>query len=794
MDPRVEEPRSVGASLLEQVGQVAVALTKAVEAASAVPNHLRADLRATCEGVPRRIEEARLTIGLVGDPGVGRRTLVNALLGERVLPTNTPRRGATVTLVRNAPSVEFSALSVDGRSVASLSRKMPDRHGLFEKSTGQIDREVAAAEELSSRLQTARQRAASLELAPQPHAFSFRAAGLWVALWSWLIRLLLRFSWVKRLSSAERLGDQHHTTAQSAPAPATLPEERAAIAAMERELAGMRTVDQVAAHRERLRIEREKYEEERRAVFLSQVRDFDGTDIGERIVDYPAKRLPDRLTLMDVPCPSGAGAAVAEKTRNRVAREADALVVVADMARPPSEAVASLVSALGGQVPVLLVVLTKAERSLQGGPDGTSDAATEALRRQALDRTLMALGADVRRIPGVLVAAEAVLDGRPESAAMADRFRATTDVLWSRFEDTRLFVIAWREALRMHAGVSSLSRAQAREEELSRKRLSGLESNRIPDPAVFREELLGRLDAGIEAGADRVLASALAGLRVAVERLRSEWKERITSASARTDVDACIAHVNETAAARIAAVLEETAEIVARELHDVTETLQAWAVEGIHTHYRLMRRLGAEGLAPVASELTREDLERELLTAQPFDGAREAFEKQRVGFGLRGAAAGAALGTLIAPGIGTAVGAVLGVFAGLLKGTDSLKQECIAKIDASLDETERHARAQLQGKRGDLSRIIRVALGEALEEAFVRLSDAIARLMAVERKALDRERARLSELTEGRDALDACEERLARIVARAASAECPIGAASDQGWQSVRPAPRGERR
>jgi hypothetical protein len=202
-------------------------------------------------------------------------------------------------------------------------------------------------------------------------------------------------------------------------------------------------------------------------------------------------------------------------------------------------------------------------------------------------------------------------------------------------------------------------------------------------------------------------------------------------------------------------------------LHDATERLLAWAVQEIHAHYRLVRRLGEEALAPVASELTREDLERELLAGQPFDGAKAAFEKLRVGYGLGGVAAGAALGTLIAPGIGTAVGAVLGVFAGLLKGTDSLKQECLGKIDACLNEAESHARAQLQGKRSDLSRVIGVALDEGVEESLRQLDDAIRRLMMVERKAIERERTKLANLGEARIAYEACDERLARIVERA---------------------------
>jgi hypothetical protein len=152
---------------------------------------------------------------------------------------------------------------------------------------------------------------------------------------------------------------------------------------------------------------------------------------------------------------------------------------------------------------------------------------------------------------------------------------------------------------------------------------------------------------------------------------------------------------------------------------------------------------------------------------QPFEGALDAFEKERVGYGLGGVAAGALLGTLIAPGVGTAIGAVLGVLAGLLKGVDSLKQDCVAKIDACLNDTESHARAQLQTKRADLSRIIRVTLDEALEEALERLNDAIARLMAIERKAVDRERAKLEELTATRHALEECDTRLTKLVERA---------------------------
>ena len=104
MDSDFDDPRGARASLPEEARQTAAALLKLLEKpGGAFPTHLRAEARTVCEGASRRLTETRLTIALVGDAGAGRRTLINALLGERVLPTGTPRRGSTVTIVRRAP-------------------------------------------------------------------------------------------------------------------------------------------------------------------------------------------------------------------------------------------------------------------------------------------------------------------------------------------------------------------------------------------------------------------------------------------------------------------------------------------------------------------------------------------------------------------------------------------------------------------------------------------------------------------------------------------------------------------
>ena len=418
---------------------------------------------------------------------------------------------------------------------------------------------------------------------------------------------------------------------------------------------------------------------------------------------------------------------------------------------------------LSDVVPVALVVLTKADGLLPVRPESTRDEVSSRmldLRSEAIEDAGPAFHAKLRRAPCVVVAAESAFAARPN--ALAEQFVGAMGAWWERLDRERPALLALREGMRLRAGIAELAEAVAKERRSSQRRLATLEEKRFPEPAEFRRRLLDRVDGAIEKGADDVLAAAVARLEETMKHLRSEFVQQIESCTSRSELDTRIAALNETAGRRIADALEQTAEIVARELYDVTETLEVWAFEEIRTHYRLFQRLGAEALAPIASELTREDLE--LGSMQPFEAALETFEKQRVGYGLGGVAGGALIGTLIAPGIGTAVGAVIGVLAGLLKGTDSLKQECVAKIDACLTHAEGHARAQLKSKRPELARTILVTLDEALAEAFRRLNDAIERLRAVERRAMDGERAKIAEASAARDKLAECDERLARLL------------------------------
>src|SRR4029077_4686815 len=118
---------------------------------------------------------------------------------------------------------------------------------------------------------------------------------------------------------------------------------------------------------------------------------------------------------------------------------------------------------------------------------------------------------------------------------------------------------------------------RATEEEACRKRLAALESKLIPDPAEFRERLLRRVEGAIAKGADDGIAGANRHLQDECEGLRAQWQKQIAACAGRSQVEACANTINQSAPKRITDALERTAEHVARELQDLSETLERWA-------------------------------------------------------------------------------------------------------------------------------------------------------------------------------------------------------------------------
>jgi hypothetical protein len=195
-------------------------------------------------------------------------------------------------------------------------------------------------------------------------------------------------------------------------------------------------------------------------------------------------------------------------------------------------------------------------------------------------------------------------------------------------------------------------------------------------------------------------------------------------------------------------------------------------LEELHARYEVARRLSMADPAPVVTDVMTEEIAS--LKNVPLNGALDKFERQRVGIGLGGAAVGAAVGTLIVPGIGTAIGAFIGVFAGFLKGVDSLKKDCVARLDGVVDDAEKEIRAQIETRTRVYADAIRGSLEDAFDAAMQRFEQSIERLMSVEKKTLDKENAKLERLRELQTTLASHEARFAELAKLAAKAVAKV--------------------
>jgi hypothetical protein len=282
-------------------------------------------------------------------------------------------------------------------------------------------------------------------------------------------------------------------------------------------------------------------------------------------------------------------------------------------------------------------------------------------------------------------------------------------------------------------------------------RIAALEAQRIPDPAAFRARQLERVQRAIADAARDVEEATLQRWRVSVANLRTEWHARIRACSDRREMQSFVQTINVDAPKQLQSLVDELGNCAIGELQRASETMQTWLFEEIHARYHLARRFEEAGApAPVIGEA----IDFAPLVRAPLHSALDKFETRRVGLGLGGAAAGAVLGSLIVPGVGTAIGAFVGVFAGWLKTIDSLKQECILRLDACLDHVQESVLAQIANRQRSFADAIRASLDAALDDTLERLEATIVRLMALEQRVLEAELRKRDELRKLRAHLD----------------------------------------
>ncbi len=361
---------------------------------------------------------------------------------------------------------------------------------------------------------------------------------------------------------------------------------------------------------------------------------------------------------------------------------------------------------------------------------------------------------------------------------------ATADDLLDRIERVRreapLVTVARATATARLTIARALEQA-SRTEATSHERMLALEGQRLSDPFDFRLRSMARVASAIRESVTELVERAQATTTNELDALRTARRTAVLAATDRGALERAMRTIDETGQARFREVVDLTNDVVLAEMQRATDSIQLWMLEEIQSRYHVVRRhsMAAAESLPVVSDVIEEGIS---VKCAPLAGARETFERDRVGYGLGGAAAGAFIGTLIAPVIGTAIGAFVGVFAGFLKGLESLKYECLAKIETSVDAVAAELERTLEEHRPRFESALRSFLEDALDGAMRRFERSITRLVELERSLIASEREKMERLAEARALLAAHETALAELGARAeterAQLSFSIGAAS----------------
>jgi hypothetical protein len=722
--------------LRDAAGALAALVPHAVSFGPAIVESIE---KATAAVEPE-LAKSEIVLSVVGEPSA-KRALLRAILGADAIEGPKAHHERTIRIRARGP-YDYVAHRKDG-SVMRFARSVPDRDPLYRKSIEQAEEKVRVAtvarEALVAQVDRTREEVRTIEASIATmdseaeimgEAFAdawraqkaaearvvaidkaepdvppiFRESPAWWALWIWIMRLMMQSKWREPLA----LRAQNRAEARAA-------RER------ERELETAAKTAETA---------RDELKRRRQAET-------------ERLERVHASLAAAEVALAEEHAVEDAEAHVDELLRDQAKYAGERKgEFYADLHDFDASARGDDIGDIDVELP-----LDEPNAPPQGivlviGPSVAPDADGYVVVREMSDKA-GAYPSDLPRVATIALRGKVDVSGALAKAA-ADKTR----------------VVAAKLALRVRTCISDVASARARAEAEHQKRLASLESQRIPHPDEFRAKQLARAESAIDDSANDVLTAALEHTQSSLAVVRKEWTERLSSAKKQREIEAAIADINQRGKLRVLELLESTSELVAREMQSHGETIERFALDEIQSSYRTQKRMRAESLAPVASELTGEELAEAIAPLVPIVGARESFRKKRLQITAGGVLAGVAAGSAIHLGVGTAVGFAAGALSFFLRPTASLRKDSLERSAQYIDRVSTHVEQLLREKRGDIAEGIRASLDEALAEALRRINDAITRLMAVEKNAIEAERATLARLASTRGTLEDHDARL----------------------------------
>jgi hypothetical protein len=520
----------------------------------------------------------------------------------------------------------------------------------------------------------------------------------------------------------------------------------------------------------------EQEHDSRRRRFLEEVQTlFDpngrGKDVVQLDITYPARFIPQDVTIIDAPGLTATDAAANERDWQVVRDEADGCMLVSELRRAVSGPTRAFLKRVRELVPHVILVLTKmdvafTEAMRKGGAEPWEH--VEHARRIGTRRFARELGREPETVLSVAVAAEPSLR-TGERGGLARRFESEVAKLFRLLRQERALILGSRCARQVRQCIGSAAQAEERAERGYQDRLAALEQNRIPDPEHFRAQQLEAAEPDIVDAASGVVESALKALQGAIGVVRVGCAARIEACKSRDALRAVVPQLEQLLAEGCGQMQQELSRHVAAQAEAGVRKIEANVFESLRKRYEIAHQVTRASNPSLHFEADPTSTGGAAL-APGVDRAVRTYTNLRVGLGAGGAVAGAAVGTLIMPGLGTAAGAAIGALLTFARTQSALRRDCMQLVEARLTAVERTLAAQLSASHAEIAGSIRTAVDRSVAKAMVRFGRWIAEPIEAERAAIENQRAKLLDLQSVRERLQQHDQQLASLVKAATDA------------------------
>lgn len=500
---------------------------------------------------------------------------------------------------------------------------------------------------------------------------------------------------------------------------------------------------------EGLRSEFEHHEGERFRQFFAQLQAMSRrSDVIELTIEYPAKLLPDDVTVVDIP-----GLVSATDPEWRLIREqADGCILVSELDRAVSEAAKQFLRQLREVVPHVLLVLTKMDQAFDDaerrGARHPWDE-VELARRIGTRRFARELGREPNSVLSISVAAEAVFSA--DESELASRFDAEIEKLFQLLRRERALIIGARAGEALRRCIAGFVEAEANTERSYRERIATLEKQRTPEPDVFKQQLLAEAEPAVQAAALGALAHARVTLESGFSLLQRLWEQETDACAGRKAVVAQAERFDRELPERVTALCREARleleSVADRELAKIEQRL----FQQVRARYQLLHEVRRTAASAPQLGVAQSEAPPLSAVAPQIREHVAQLRKQRLLLGASGALAGAAGGTLAYPWLGSAVGALLGGLLALTRRDEALRRRALHLLLTAVAEQRSECLAALSSESASVTAAVRLSLERSLERALLHSARWIAEPLEAERQAIEAERDKLVQLETLRD-------------------------------------------